>query len=274
MHTYPLFIYGTAWKKERTTDLVVKAVKAGFRAIDTANQPKHYSEPLVGEALQKLTGDGVVQRDELWLQTKFTPVDGQDSRIPYDPRADLTTQVNQSFEKSLEQLHTAYVDSYVLHGPYSYPGLTDSDFEVWAAMEAIQKSGRAKEIGISNVNQAQIEVLHKETKTKPKWVQNRCFAVRGWDRGVREFCRANGIAYQGFSLLTANMHLFEMPEIHLLARKYEAELPQVVFKFASQAGMVPLTGTTDVDHMKMDLESLTKFDLTADEVKLIERISA
>lgn len=40
----PRLIYGTAWKKERTTDLVVKAVLAGFRGIDTACQPKHYQE--------------------------------------------------------------------------------------------------------------------------------------------------------------------------------------------------------------------------------------
>ena len=38
----PRLIYGTAWKKEATTELVIRAVLNGFRGIDTACQPKHY----------------------------------------------------------------------------------------------------------------------------------------------------------------------------------------------------------------------------------------
>ena len=64
----PWIIYGTAWKKERTADLVVKAVQAGFKGIDTACQPKHYDEQLVGEALQRLKGNGI-KRETLFVQT-------------------------------------------------------------------------------------------------------------------------------------------------------------------------------------------------------------
>lgn len=73
----PPLIYGTAWKKERTADLVIQAIKAGFCGIDTACQPKHYNESLVGEALVKL-GKHNISRDSLFLQTKFTPLSGQD----------------------------------------------------------------------------------------------------------------------------------------------------------------------------------------------------
>jgi hypothetical protein len=45
----PKMLYGTAWKKDHTVDLVVQAVLAGFRGIDTACQPKHYREDLVGK---------------------------------------------------------------------------------------------------------------------------------------------------------------------------------------------------------------------------------
>src|SRR5262245_30115215 len=114
---HPSFMYGTAWKKEATADLVKTAIKAGFTAFDTANQPKHYQEPLLGEALV----DAAVPRGSVFIQTKFTPVPGHDHRIPFDPRADLTTQVRQSFDSSLEHLRTDYVDSYLLHGPYHYP---------------------------------------------------------------------------------------------------------------------------------------------------------
>ena len=89
----PSFMYGTAWKEEATTELVQLAVASGFTAIDTANQLIHYQEALVGEALQALEKKGI-KRDGLFLQTKFTPVHGQDHRTPYDASAYLTTQVN------------------------------------------------------------------------------------------------------------------------------------------------------------------------------------
>ena len=111
----PSFMYGTAWKKDATTALVQQAVAAGFTAIDTANQLIHYQEALVGEALLELTKQGT-PRERLLIQTKFTPVNGQDHRTPYDAQADLTTQVKQSFDSSLAHLHTDYLDSYVLHG--------------------------------------------------------------------------------------------------------------------------------------------------------------
>src|ERR1700757_2143885 len=142
----PSFIYGTAWKKEATAELVRTAVTAGFKAIDTANQPRHYSEALVGDALAALAGEGV-NCDSIFFQTHFTPFNGHDHRIPYDPTVDLATQVSQSFESSLRNLKTDRVDSYLLHGPYSYPGLGAADWEVWSAIEGIYGSGRAGMIG-------------------------------------------------------------------------------------------------------------------------------
>ena len=112
----PSFMYGTAWKKEATTELVQLAVESGFTAIDTANQPIHYQEALVGEALQLLEKKGI-KRNTLFLQTKFTPVGGQGHQPPYNASADLTTQIRQSFDSSLTHLCTEYVDSYVLHSP-------------------------------------------------------------------------------------------------------------------------------------------------------------
>ena len=126
------FIYGTAWKKEATARLVQLAVASGFRAIDTANQLIHYREALVGEALQALEKKGIT-RDTLFLQTKFTSVGSQGGRTPYDASADLATQVRQSFDSSLTHLRTDYVDSYVLHGPYSRRGLGGADWEIGRA---------------------------------------------------------------------------------------------------------------------------------------------
>jgi diketogulonate reductase-like aldo/keto reductase len=267
----PTFIYGTAWKKEATTQLVQMAVKAGFNAIDTANQPKHYSEWLVGEALQALATEGVT-RDSLFIQTKFTPLDGHDDRVPYDPQTDFKSQVRQSFERSLKHLNTDRVDSYLLHGPYSYPGLGDADWEVWSAIEELYRSGRAGMIGISNVNYLQLTALIERAQIKPMAVQNRCYASRGWDREVREICREHGIMYQGFSLLTANIAVLRHPEIVAMARKLGVDVMQVIFRFAMQVGMVPLTGTTNEKHMMEDL-GVGRIMLSDDEVRYIESIA-
>ena len=267
----PSFMYGTAWKEEGTTQLVQVAVASGFRAIDTANQLIHYREALVGKALQALQKQGV-KRDHLFLQTKFTPLGGQGGRAPYDAAADLATQVTQSFDSSLAHLGTEYVDSYVLHGPYSRWGLGAADWEVWEAMEALYQSGKTKMIGISNVTAGQLGQLCEQANFRPMVVQNRCYAALGWDKEVREICQAYGIIYQGFSLLTANSEVAADPEIRALAKRLGRGSAQIIFRFAMQIGMLPLTGTTSEKHMKEDLE-VEQFTLSPEEIQQIERIA-
>ncbi|MGH7796538.1 MAG: aldo/keto reductase family protein [Candidatus Binatia bacterium] len=267
----PSFMYGTAWKKEATTRLVQLAVAAGFKAIDTANQLIHYEEALVGQALQALETKGS-KRETLFLQTKFTSVAGQDHRTPYEASADLTTQVRQSFDSSLSHLGTDYLDSYVLHAPFQRRGLGEADWEVWTVMEGLYQSGKAKMIGISNVTAGQLAQFCERANFKPMIVQNRCFAALGWDKEVREICQAHGIIYQGFSLLTANREVLVDPEIRKVAQRLGASVAQVIFRFAMQIGMLPLTGTTSQQHMKEDLQA-EQFTLSRAELQTIETIA-
>ena len=102
-------------------------------------------------------------------------------------------------------------------------------------------------------------------------VQNRCYAAFGWDQAVREICRSNNIIYEGFSLLTANTGIFAEPAIRTMAAKYQASLAQIVFRFSQQIGMLPLTGTTNQQHMKEDLQS-ERFTLLPKEIREIETI--
>jgi diketogulonate reductase-like aldo/keto reductase len=266
----PSFLYGTAWKKDSTTRLVELAVESGFTAIDTANQLKHYDEARVGEALAALQKKGI-RRESLFLQTKFTSIGGQDQRLPYDPSADPATQVRQSFESSLQHLHTDTLDSYVLHGPTARRGLAPEDWEVWGAMEELYRAGKTKMIGASNVSAEQLALLCRKAKVKPMVVQNRCFAVMGWDDEVRKLCAEHGLVYEGFSLLTANQEFFGAPELHAIARRVGAGVAQVIFRFAQQVGMLPLTGTTDPRHMKEDL-ACERFTLTPEELQQIETV--
>src|ERR1700683_992348 len=147
----PDFLYGTAWKEERTPALTELALGAGFRGIDTANQRRHYFEAGVGHGLAAAYRAGVVTRAELFLQTKFTYQPGQDHRLPYDPAASLSVQVAQSMASSLEHLGTDYVDSYVLHGPASGYGWTEADSEVWEAMRKERDGGGTRFLGVGHV---------------------------------------------------------------------------------------------------------------------------
>ncbi len=268
----PEFLYGTAWKEERTPTLVELALRAGFRGIDTANQRRHYFEEGVGQGLAAAYRAGVVTRADLFLQTKFTYRPGQDHRLPYDSNASLSAQVAQSMASSLEHLGTEYVDSYILHGPASGYAWTGADAEVWEAMKKERDAGRARLLGVSNVSLRHLEELDGAHSELPAFVQNRCYARLGWDRDVRQFCSERKIVYQGFSLLTANLEVLRHPVIASLAGDHRVSPGQVIFAFARAVGMLPLTGTSSPEHMLQDLASGT-LTLTPESVRVIESLA-
>jgi diketogulonate reductase-like aldo/keto reductase len=268
----PRFLYGTAWKERETARLTELALRTGFRGIDTANQRRHYDEAAVGQAVAATIEGGLVAREDLFLQTKFTFRPGQDHRLPYDPAAPIPVQVEQSFASSLEHLGTAVIDSYMLHGPTRRSGLGPADWEAWRAMEAIHDSGQARLLGVSNVTLEQLDSLCQGARVRPRFVQNRCYAARGWDREVRAFCAANGLVYQGFSLLTANREALARPELARIADRHGRTVIQIIFRFALDVGMMALTGTTDPGHMRADLD-VFDFRLDPEDVERIERLA-
>lgn len=265
----PVMMYGTAWKEERTAALTELALRQGFTAIDTANQRKHYVEAGVGDAL-RASG---VERDRVFLQTKFTYARGQDQRLPYDPAADFETQVRQSFASSLEHLGTTHVDALILHGPWGNAAIGEPDRAVWRAFEALHAAGAVRLLGVSNISLAQLEALTRDATIKPALVQNRCYANTGWDRAVRTFCSDHGMLYEGFSLLTANAKELASPDVKRVAARLGVTSAEVVFAFARALGIIALTGTSDPTHMRLDLAAAS-LALTPGEVASIERVSA
>ena len=264
----PPLLYGTAWKEERTQALVELALAQGFRGIDTANQRRHYHEAAVGAAIAAAIDKGIVTRGDLFLQSKYTFASGQDHRLPYDPHAPIDEQVRQSFASTLEHLRVEMLDSYLLHGPTLRAGLHADDWAAWRAMEEHHNAGVARFLGVSNVSLGQVEELCGKARVQPHFVQNRCYASQGWDRPVREYCAAAGITYQGFSLLTANRQVLASPVVSEIARRHSRTPAQVIFRFALQIGMLPLTGTTSAEHMRADLDMFS-FELAAAELEQI-----
>jgi diketogulonate reductase-like aldo/keto reductase len=258
----PPILYGTAWKNDSTAALVERALRLGFRGIDTACQPKHYDEPGTGAGIAACLAT-VLTRAQLYLQTKFTPLDGQDpARIPYDPKASLSEQVAQSFAASLRNLRTNYLDALVLHSPLRN-GVQQA--EVWQAMEEIVEQGGAHRIGISNCYQlTTLEQLYRSARIKPSVLQNRFHAETGYDSEIRAFCRDQGIVYQSFWTLTANPHILAHPSVRALAKTYQRTPEQILFRVLTQQGIVPLTGTRSETHMREDL-AIFEFELSEEE---------
>ena len=271
----PRLLYGTAWKEGDTASLVETAIRAGFRGIDTAGQPKHYDESGVGAAVaaclrEGAASNGGLTRAELYLQTKFTPLAAQDPvRTPYDPAAPLAQQVRQSFEASLRNLQTKYLDGLLLHAPLAAAAQT---LRVWQAMEALVDSGGVRQLGISNCYRLeQLRDLRDAVRVKPALLQNRFYADTGYDREIRAFCRQEGIVYQSFWTLTANPHILAHRTVAAIASKYRRTPAQILFRYLTHVDVVPLTGTRSAAHMREDL-SIFEFQLSEPDREAIEAL--
>lgn len=256
--TMPHLLYGTAWKKEKTAELVTKAVKYGFRGIDTACQPKHYNEAGVGEAIQRLNSEGITRKD-LYIQTKFTPLNGQDPlNIPYNKLAPLNEQVVQSFEVSKKNLSVSYVDGLILHSPLE---TIERTMIAWQAMEKIYLQGGTKQIGISNCYDLEmLKQLFEAAIIKPTVLQNRFYQETNYDNKIRQWCHENKIIYQSFWTLTANPQILSSEKVQKASQTYQKTAAQIIFRVLVDIGIVPLTGTCSDKHMKEDLE-IFNFDL-------------
>eukprot|EP00040_Diaphanoeca_grandis_P023501 m.127884 g.127884 ORF g.127884 m.127884 type:complete len:500 (+) comp29303_c0_seq2:233-1732(+) len=265
----PSVVYGTAWKKNLTAGFVFAAITHGFRAIDTANQPKHYNETAVGEGLRFGIDGGFVKREDMFLQTKFTPLNGQidDESLPYSRNATLTIQVHESVTTSLEHLQTTYLDSLVLHEQME----NETDMlEVWRAMEQEYDAGRVRLLGISNVNLHRLRNLLREARIKPTFVQNRCLAKDDWDKGIRELCLEHAMMYQGFWLVTGNRHVLTNSQVMAAAAWHKKTPAQLLLRFVVQAGMMVLTGPKIATYMAQNLD--LDFDLSAPEMDAMRQM--
>lgn len=204
----PMIFYGTAWKKDRTKDLVKLAIHTGFRSIDTACQPRHYNEPGVGEALLEIYASQLVQRQDLFLQTKYTPIKGQDvNNMPYLETDSLEEQVKKSITTSLANLHTNYIDALLIHSPL--PTIEET-LQVWKVLESYQITGVIRYLGISNCYDLDmLKSIYEQVNIKPKFLQNRFYKETNYDKSIREFCHTNDIIYESFWTLTANPHILK-----------------------------------------------------------------
>jgi diketogulonate reductase-like aldo/keto reductase len=262
----PRIIYGTAWKKADTARLVSLAVHSGFRGIDTACQPKHYDEAGVGAGVAASLREGLTRAD-LYLQTKFTSLSGQDpDQVPYDRKAPLPEQVAQSVAVSLVNLQTDYLDCVLLHSPLPTMAQTQS---AWRALEAFVDAGQIRQLGMSNCyRQDDLKCLYESARIKPAVLQNRFYADTHYDRELRGYCDQHQIIYQSFWTLSANPQLLAHKSVTVPAAIHQRTPAQILFRYLTQIGVTPLTGTKSEVHMREDL-GIFAFQLSNEELRAI-----
>ncbi|KAK0725160.1 NADP-dependent oxidoreductase domain-containing protein [Lasiosphaeris hirsuta] len=154
-HPRSLLIFGTAWKEDRTAELIREVLLVSFRAVDTANYPTGYNEPLTG--------------DDLFIQTKFTPLPGVD-------------------EQSFKHLKVDYLDALSLHTPLKDE---DDNMKAWKVFETYVPD-RVRRLGVSNFSLAQLVKVYEAATIKPEMVQNCFYKETCFDPGVRAFCQDKG----------------------------------------------------------------------------------
>ncbi|KAF4464705.1 D-xylose reductase IIIII [Fusarium albosuccineum] len=257
--TLPKLVYGTAWKKEQSAGLVYTALKNGFRGVDTAGQPKHYNEKGVGEGVQRAIKDGLITRDALFIQTKFSPPGNQDENAPYDLDAPLVDKVHQSVQSSLAYFtiegQEPYLDSVLLHSPLR---TIQETLTAWETLETYVPH-KIRNLGISNTTLPILQALNEAATIKPSVVQNRFYRDTAFETELRAYCREQGIVFQTFWTLSANPRLAASKPIKVVAEK--AGVPHVPAYYALVLGLESVTvldGTSTETHMKDDVEGTQK----------------
>ncbi|CEI68037.1 hypothetical protein FVEN_g7693 [Fusarium venenatum] len=230
----PHFIYGTAWKWEKTADNVLEALHAGFRAIDTAPQSQNYNEALVGKALSTwltLHPEEDAPERRIFLQSKFTDARGyKDFPKPFEDNDSPLVQVEKSLNQTLAHLGRGDagqqpLDALLLHSPLE---TIDETMAYWAAMEAHVPS-RVSYLGICNVSLPTFSQLYERATIKPVIVQNDFRPAHGFDISLLEYCRKRDVVYQAYAVLKGNMTLLESPLVRWLAHERGMSEPEALY---------------------------------------------
>ena len=213
----PRFLYGTAWKEDETQRLTELALRAGIprhRHRQPApplrrgrGRPGHRG----GDRERPGGPRRPVPADQVHLPARAGPSPALRSRGPDRGagRAVVRQLARAPGRRDDRFLRAARPDPAVRPGRGRLGGLAGD------GSDPRQRPGTPARRQQRQPRTARM--LCQRARVRPRFVQNRCYAVRGWDRGVREFCAANGIVYQGFSLLTANREALARPELARIA---------------------------------------------------------
>ncbi|MCZ8344064.1 MAG: aldo/keto reductase [Leptospira sp.] len=216
---------------------VLSALEFGYRHIDTA--AIYGNESDVGRAIK----DSSIPRNQIFLVTKLWNADqGYDSSFI-------------ALDRSLEKLGTDYVDMYLIHFP-----VTGKRLASWKALGEIQKSGKARSIGVSNFMVNHLEELIKESGTVPAMNQVEYHPFLQ-DQSLKEYCKKQNILLEAYSPLAHGSKL-EDPRLSELAKKYNKSNAQILIRWSLESGNVVIPKSKSKERIK---ENALVFDFELEE---------
>src|SRR5688572_30244663 len=243
----PQIGFGTSPLNDKeVAPLVVAAIEAGYRHIDTAY--RYNNEKGVGQGIR----DSRIERESLFVTTKL------DGQFQGDDRA------IGGLEESLRRLGLDYVDLFLIHWPLPQ---RDEYVSTWKTFERLQAEGKVRSIGVSNFKPAHLERLMAETEVVPavNQIQLNPAITR---TAEREFHDKHGIVTQSYSPLGGDgADLLGAPILSQLAEKHGKTPAQLVLRWHVQNGIVTVPKTANPERMR---ENLDIFDFALDAQDLAE----
>lgn len=226
--------------KDETKTAVTAALDSGYRLIDTAAM--YQNETAVGEAVRS----SGIPREEIFVTSKLWNSDhGYDEALA-------------AFDMTLERLGFDYLDLYLIH----WPLVTDSRIEdTWRAFEKLYADGRVKAIGVSNFFAHHIDQLLASATVPPAVLQIELHPTFTQNE-LQQYARRHGIQIESWFPLggrASGQRLLDLPKIASIAAKYGKTPAQIVLRWHTQMGLVPLPGSSDPAHIK---ENADIFDVT------------
>ena len=228
---------------------VISAIKAGYRAIDTA--ASYGNEKAVGEAIKTAIDQGLVKREDLFVISKMWVQDMKNYEM-----------AKKAIETSLENLGLDYLDLYLEHqamGNY---------FEAYRAMEDAYDQGKLKAIGVSNFFPATLANFCENVRVIPAVNQVELHPWFAQEKALETMKKYNVIPQAWASLAEGKHGIFTDEDLVAIGKKYDKSSAQVALRWNIQRGVAVTTKSTTEERIKENLD-LFDFELTDEEMATI-----
>lgn len=253
----PKIGFGT-WQIEDASEAygaAAEALACGYRHVDTARV--YGNEESVGRAVR----DSSIDRSAIFVTSKL-PAEIK------DPDEALA-----SFETTMEALGLDYLDCYLIHAPWPWHDIgrdcAAGNKAVWAAFEAIYRTGRVKAIGVSNFNVADLQAVLDGCSVKPMVNQIRYF-IGHTQPEVVDFCRSEGVVVTAYSPL-ATGKILRHPDLAALAQRYGRSVAQLCIRYVLQKGIGPLPKSTHPERIREN--AAIDFEISHDDMARLDRLT-
>lgn len=240
----PVIGFGTFLIKEgnECEEAVLKALKAGYRMIDTAEA--YGNEKSVGNAIKK----SGIPRNEIFVTTKinFNHYEVEDAR--------------KAIENSLNNLQTDYIDLVLLHWGFG------NYYAAWRVLEEYYEKGIIKAIGVSNFEPDRLIDLINFNKVKPviNQIETHLYcqrdSVHNWENKYK-------VAHEAYAPLGQGRakEMFNEPYIIELSKKYGKTPAQILLRYQIQKGVIVIPKSIHDDRIK---ENIDIFDFSFNEEEM------